>query len=93
MQVEVVQLSHANAPRGESPEAIALDMENPLGAILIFGAIAVIAAFKRSLVDGIKVLVFCLAVFLLVFFFPHVGMVMLGLLATIFGIGLFWSMM
>lgn len=83
----------AQVPRGESAETLNQDMESPLGALMIFAAVAVIAAFKQSWVDGIKALGFCTAVALLFLFLPKVGMAIAGVLAVIIGVGLFWSFM
>lgn len=75
-------------------EALEQDAESPLGFLLIFAVIAIFSAFKRSKEEGLKVLIFCIAlVLLLFFFFPQAGMVVLGVLGLVIAWGLFRSFM
>lgn len=85
--------AHAQVPRGESAGTLAQDSESPFGFLLIFAAIAVFAAFKRSKQEGAKVLGFCIALALLVLFLPKAGMMVIGVLGVIIGLALFRSLM
>ncbi len=93
MSLTIITSAHAQVPRGESGEALAQDAESPLGFLLIFAAIAIFSAFKRSKQEGAKVLGFCIALALLVAFVPKVGMVVVGVLGLIIAWGLFRSFM
>ena len=89
----MVTYSYAQVPRGESPETLEQDAESPLGFLLIFAVIAIFSAFKRSKKEGLKVLGFCIALVLLLFFFPQAGMIVLGMLGLVIAWGLFRSFM
>lgn len=93
MPLTTIASARAQVPRGESVEALAQDAESPLGFLLIFAAIAIFSAFKRSTQEGAKVLGFCIALALLVVFFPKVGMAIVGVLGLIILWGLFRSFM
>ena len=93
MPLTTITSAHAQVPRGESGEALAQDAESPLGFLLIFAAIAIFSAFKRSKQEGAKVLGFCTALAFLVVFIPKMGMVVVGLLGLIIVWGLFRSFM
>lgn len=93
MPLTTITSAHAQVPRGETGESLAQDAESPLGFLLIFAAIAIFSAFKRSKQEGVKVLGFCIALALLVVFVPKVGMVVVGVLGLIIAWGLFRSFM
>jgi len=93
MPFEMLTSARAQVPRGESGETLAQDAESPFGFLLIFAAIAIFSAFKRSKQEGAKVLGFCFALALLVVFVPNVGMVVVGVLGIIIAWGLFRSLM
>lgn len=83
MPLTMITSAHAQVPRGENGEALAQDAESPLGFLLIFAAIAVFSAFKRSKQEGAKVLEFCTALAFIVAFIPKMGMVVVGVLGLI----------
>ena len=93
MRTEAITAAQAQVPRGESGEILAQDAESALGLLLIFAAIAVFSAFKRSNQEGAKVLGFCVALALLVVLFPKAGMLVVGLLVLVIGWGLVRSLM
>lgn len=93
MLVTMITSAQAQVPRGESGEALAQDAENALGFLLVFAAIAVFSAFKRSKQEGAKALGFCIALALLVVLFPKAGMLVVGLLVLVIGWGLLRSFM
>lgn len=93
MPLTTITSAHAQVPRGESGKALVQDAESPLGFLLIFAAIAIFSAFKRSQQEGVKVLGFCIALVLLVVFFPKAGMIVVGVLGLIIAWGLFRSFM
>jgi Na+/glutamate symporter len=86
-----VTSAHAQVPRGENSETLAQDAESPLGFLLIFAAIAVFSAFKRNKQEGVKVLGFCIALALLVWLLPQVGMLVIGVLGLMIAWGMFRS--
>jgi hypothetical protein len=90
MMIQITS-AHAQVPRGETPESLAQDAENPIGFLLLFAVIAVFSAFKRSKKEGAKVLAFYLALCLLSALFPSAGLIIVGALGVVIAWGIFKS--
>lgn len=69
------------------------DADSPIGFLLLFSAIAIFSAFKRSKADGAKTLGFCVALAALVAFVPKIGMLIVGALGLVIAFGLIKSFM
>lgn len=89
--MNLIPTAKAQVPRGESPESLAQDAESPIGFLLLFVAIAVFSAFKRSRKEGAKALGFCVGLAILASIFPGAGMVIVGVLGLVVAWGLFKS--
>lgn len=93
MPISMISSANAQVPRGESSEGLSQDAESPLGFLLIFAAIAIFSAFKRSKQEGAKVLGFCIALALLALLLPEIGMLIVGVLGLMIAWGLFRKFM
>lgn len=83
----------AQTPRGESSESMSDMSEGAVGAIWIFGALAIYVAFKKSQITGLKVLCFFGVMAIFYALFPGFALAIFGLIALFFAIILFVSML